>query len=59
MITAGPRFQGGLLGQGSSIGMRTEDTDLKAMFDKAIAAKADGTSKKISIKWFGFDVTVY
>ncbi|HVW56929.1 MAG TPA: transporter substrate-binding domain-containing protein [Rhizobiaceae bacterium] len=60
MTTAGPRFQGGMLGQGSSIGMRMEDTDLKAMFDKAIAAaKADGTSKKISMKWFGFDVTVY
>jgi len=60
MTTAGPRFQGGMLGKGSSIGMRMGDTDLKAMFDKAIsAAKDDGTIKKLSMKWFGFDVTVY
>jgi octopine/nopaline transport system substrate-binding protein len=54
----GPRFQGGLLGRGSSVGLRKTDPELKAMFNDAIAAaKADGTIKKLSDKWFGFDVT--
>ncbi|WP_339776634.1 transporter substrate-binding domain-containing protein [uncultured Thalassospira sp.] len=58
MVVAGPRFQRGILGRGSSIGLRKEDTDLRDMFSKAIAeAKADGTIKKLSDKWFGFDVT--
>jgi len=58
MIVAGPRFQGGLLGRGSSVGLRKDDTQLKAMFNDAIAAaKADGTIAKLSAKWFGFDVT--
>ena len=56
----GPRFQGGMLGKGSSIGLRKDDADLKEMFNKAIAAaKEDGTIKTLSEKWFGFDVTVY
>lgn len=60
LVQAGPRFQGGMLGRGSSIGLRKDDTELKAMFDKAIAAaKEDGTIKRLSEKWFGFDVTVY
>lgn len=55
----GPRFQGGMLGRGSSVGLRKEDTELKALFDKAIAeANADGTIKTLSDKWFGFDVSV-
>ncbi|MGK9339794.1 transporter substrate-binding domain-containing protein [Sinorhizobium meliloti] len=54
----GPRFQGGFLGAGSSVGLRKSDTELKAMFDNAIAAaKADGTIKRLSEKWFGFDLT--
>ena len=58
MIVAGPRFQGGLLGRGSSVGLRKDDTQLKAMLNDAIAAaKADGTIAKLSEKWFGFDVT--
>jgi octopine/nopaline transport system substrate-binding protein len=58
MTTAGPRFQGGFLGRGSSVGLRKTDPELKAMFNKAIAAaKADGTIKSLSEKWFGFDVT--
>jgi octopine/nopaline transport system substrate-binding protein len=58
MTTAGPRFQGGFLGRGSSVGLRKDDTKLKAMFNDAIgAAKADGTIKTLSEKWFGFDVT--
>ncbi|WP_438812407.1 transporter substrate-binding domain-containing protein [Symbiopectobacterium sp.] len=38
--------------------MQEHDLDLKAMFDKAIdQAKADGTIKKLSEKWFGMDTT--
>ncbi|WP_353475955.1 transporter substrate-binding domain-containing protein (plasmid) [Salipiger sp. H15] len=60
MTMAGPRFQGGILGRGSSVGIRKEDTELRAMFDKALdSVKADGTTKALSEKWFGFDVTVY
>ncbi|TWF49412.1 transporter substrate-binding domain-containing protein [Neorhizobium alkalisoli] len=58
MTITGPRFQGGFLGAGSSVGLRKTDTALRAKFDEAItAAKADGTLKKLSEKWFGFDVT--
>lgn len=58
MATAGPRFQGGFLGRGSSVGLRKSDSELKEAFNKAIAAaKADGTMKTLSEKWFGFDVT--
>ncbi len=58
MAIVGPRFQGGFLGAGSSVGLRKSDTELKAKFDEAItAAKADGTIKRLSEKWFGFDLT--
>ncbi|MGE6785684.1 transporter substrate-binding domain-containing protein [Ensifer adhaerens] len=58
MIITGPRFQGGFLGAGSSVGLRKTDPELKALFDDAIAAaKADGTIKRLSEKWFGFDLT--
>ncbi|WP_319484311.1 transporter substrate-binding domain-containing protein [uncultured Cohaesibacter sp.] len=60
MVLAGPRFQGGILGKGSSLGLRKGSDELKAMFDEAIAsARDDGTIKELSMKWFGFDVTVY
>jgi len=58
MKLAGPLFVGGPLGEGSAIGLRKEDTDLKAMFDKAIQqAKADGSMSALAIKWFKSDVT--
>jgi octopine/nopaline transport system substrate-binding protein len=58
MEIVGPRFQGGFLGAGSSVGLRKSDTALKAKFDEAItAAKTDGTLKTLSMKWFGFDLT--
>ncbi len=58
MEITGPRFQGGFLGAGSSVGLRKSDPELKQMFDKAIEkAKADGTTKRLSEKWFGFDLT--
>jgi octopine/nopaline transport system substrate-binding protein len=58
MTIVGPRFQGGILGRGSSVGFRKSDPELKAMFDEAItAATADGTIQRLSQKWFGYDVT--
>jgi lysine-arginine-ornithine-binding protein len=47
----------GTLGSGAAIGLRKEDTDLKAKIDKAIAAMIkDGTYKKIEARYFAFDV---
>ena len=58
MAIVGPRLQGGILGRGSSVGLRKSDPVLKTMFDEAItAARADGTIQMLSQKWFGFDVT--
>ena len=58
IVITGPRFLGGFLGAGSSVGLRKSDPELKAMFNEAIeAAKADGTIKRLSEKWFGFDLT--
>ncbi len=59
MVIVGPRFQGGILGRGSSVGLRKGDTELKAKLDAAIkAANEDGTIKRLSDKYFGYDVTV-
>lgn len=45
------------LGTGAGIGLRKEDTALKAALDKAIAGMLkDGTYKKIEAKYFSFDV---
>ncbi|SEF15110.1 amino acid ABC transporter substrate-binding protein, PAAT family [Rhizobiales bacterium GAS191] len=55
---AGPCFQGGVVGKGSGVGLRKGDTELKAMFDKAIReAQADGTIKRLSEAVFRMDVT--
>lgn len=58
MVFTGPAFSGGPLGQGSAVGLRKTDPELKAMFDRAVAeASADGTIKALSIKWFKLDLT--
>ena len=58
MAITGPRFQGGILGKGSAIGLRKTDVELKAKLDYAIRdAVADGTIKRLSEKYFGYDVT--
>ena len=57
-MIVGPGLTGGVLGGGVSVGLRQADQDLKKMFDEAIAAaKADGTIKKLSEKWFKLDIT--
>lgn len=58
MTLAGPRYGGGPLGFGVAVGLRKSDPELQAKFDAAVgAAVADGTVKKLSEKWFGFDIT--
>ncbi|ANH05564.1 lysine/arginine/ornithine ABC transporter substrate-binding protein [Shinella sp. HZN7] len=54
---AGPLFSGKVFGM-IGIGLRKEDTALKADFDAAItAARADGTVTTLSEKWFKLDVS--
>ncbi|MCD2184805.1 lysine/arginine/ornithine ABC transporter substrate-binding protein [Rhizobium sp. GN54] len=54
---SGPLFSGGVFGV-IAVGLRKEDTALKAQFDEAIkGALADGTIKELSIKWFKVDVS--
>jgi histidine transport system substrate-binding protein len=60
---AGFQFAGGdivdpkTLGSGAGIGLRKEDTDLKAKINQAITdIVKDGTYKKLEKKYFAFDV---
>lgn len=54
---AGPLFSGKVFGM-IGVGLRKDDTALKARFDEAItAAVKDGTVKKLSVKWFKVDVS--
>jgi len=53
-MLAGPDIP---LGGGVGIGVRKEDQDLKAMFNKAIEQiRADGTYEKINAKYFPFSI---
>ncbi len=59
VVPFGPSFVRGPLGRGVAIGLRQEDTALKQAFDRAIAeAAADGTVRTLSMRHFGYDVTV-
>lgn len=54
----GPRFVGDVFGEGQGFGIRKTDTALQAKLDEALnAALADGTLRKLSLQWFGFDAT--
>jgi len=54
----GPELSGGLWGPGVGIGIRKDDADLVTAFNKAIDSSVkDGTLKKISVKWFGIDIS--
>ncbi len=51
----GPTMNGGPFGAGVGAGIRQKDTDLVAMFSKAIGeARADGTVDRLALQWFGF-----
>jgi octopine/nopaline transport system substrate-binding protein len=57
-VLVGPSITGGMLGAGVGLGIRKTDPELKKSFDEAIkAAIADGTVKKLSLKWFKIDTT--
>lgn len=54
----GSTFFGGPFGVGVGVGLRKDDAELKAIFDKAIAeAIADGTVARLTKQWFDVDLT--
>lgn len=54
----GPKFNGGLFGGDSSIAVRKSDIELKTKLNDALKeAVADGTLKKLSMKWFHIDIS--
>jgi octopine/nopaline transport system substrate-binding protein len=58
MMVVGPQIAGPIWGEGEAAGFRKSDTDLRNLYDKALAgAIADGTVKRLSLKWFKIDVT--
>jgi octopine/nopaline transport system substrate-binding protein len=55
---AGPLLKGPPLATEVAMGVRKDDADLRAIFDKAIqGAAADGTIKTISTRWSKIDLT--
>lgn len=57
LTLTGPKIAGPIWGPGEGFGFRKNETALIAKFNKAIgAALADGTIKKLSLKWFKLDV---
>jgi octopine/nopaline transport system substrate-binding protein len=53
----GPQYAGPIWGPGEGLGFRKSDTDLKEIFDPGLkAALADGTVKRLSLKWFKINV---
>lgn len=58
LIPAGPAFSGGVLGGGVAVAVRKGD-QLSARFTQAIASAAeDGTTARLSGRWFGTDLSV-
>ena len=54
----GPSFMGGVFGGGYAVGLRKGESQLKAKLETAVDAMvADGTIKRLSEKWIGFDAT--
>ncbi len=59
IVLFGPNLVRGMLGEGMGMGMRKQDTDLKAMLDKAITeANKDGVITRLSNQHFGYDVSI-
>ncbi|WP_434615396.1 transporter substrate-binding domain-containing protein [Azospirillum sp. B2RO_4] len=57
LISAGPAFSGGVLGGGVAVAVRKGD-QLSARFTQAIASAAeDGTTARLSGRWFGTDLS--
>lgn len=57
-LTGGPIRDEKIFGQGTGLGVRKDDQDLKNALNKALAdLKADGTYKKIMNKYFQVDVS--
>ena len=55
----GPTFSGGVFGDGVGGAVRKEDADILEMWNKVIAEmSADGTTAKITEKWFGRDISM-
>ncbi len=58
MAIAGGGVSGDVLGRGVAVGLRKDDAELKAMFDKAVqAAIDDGTVQRLTQQWFKVDMT--
>jgi octopine/nopaline transport system substrate-binding protein len=56
LTLAGPRFTNDVFGEGTGVGLRKADPELKVMFDKAINSMiADGSLKALHMKWFKTD----
>ncbi len=55
---AGPMLTGGVMATDVCFGIRKNEPELQAMLDKAIRSMAqDGTLRRLSMKWFHFDVS--
>lgn len=59
LVSTGPTFAGGVLGQGTTnIALRQGDDTLLQAFDAAITSvNNDGTNKALTEKWFGVDIS--
>ncbi|KAA0576662.1 transporter substrate-binding domain-containing protein [Azospirillum sp. Sh1] len=58
LIPAGPAFSGGVLGGGVAVAVRKGD-QLSARFTQAVSsAGEDGTTARLSARWFGYDLSV-
>ncbi len=59
VVFTGPSFSGGVFGEGVGGAVRKEDTDILNMWNKAIdELSADGTTARITKKWFGRDISL-
>ncbi len=55
----GPKFSGGVFGDGVGGAVRKEDTDILEMWNNVIAEMSkDGTTAEITKKWFGRDISM-
>jgi octopine/nopaline transport system substrate-binding protein len=58
LTMTGPFMKGAMLATDVALGMRKGEAELKAKFDEAIrSAAADGTIRKLSVKWSKLDLT--